>query len=256
MAVGGALLVLGTILFVTGKRSGSHANVQGFGIKMDVNNPSLVLVLLGVALLVSPAFLSDPEAQVTPPDEDGGSHQRVVDDRTDDDQRAPSPEPTPPRPDETTTADVGPDPAHGYDLDAAYDEDDIAREVVASGPELSVFSALAPGDYSLGGLRMGGYPMDAVQGGLTVQPPAGDRVPWNCRLAMVDPMFGSLDYFYQGYFRRVGSNWLIRTTSSNDPDWDDLGEAPAQVSRQGGRLSVQVVEEGIPIQYDWVSLQP
>ncbi|MGD2064276.1 MAG: hypothetical protein PVF51_11935, partial [Nitrospirota bacterium] len=52
MIVGGLLIAGGCMLFVTGKVAGSNNKIEAFGIKMDVSNPSLILLAAGIGLLL------------------------------------------------------------------------------------------------------------------------------------------------------------------------------------------------------------
>ncbi|MFT5676031.1 MAG: hypothetical protein ACI808_001967 [Paraglaciecola sp.] len=64
MTVGGALTIIGLILFVLGKKEGgSNNNVEGFGIKLNVSNPSIILIVFGVGLLLVPRLLPNNRLQ-------------------------------------------------------------------------------------------------------------------------------------------------------------------------------------------------
>lgn len=61
----GALLILaGLYLFILNKKDASSNHVEGFGIKLNVSNPSIILILSGVGLLVLPRFM--PEQKIEP----------------------------------------------------------------------------------------------------------------------------------------------------------------------------------------------
>ncbi|MBC3765434.1 hypothetical protein [Neptunicella marina] len=93
MAVGGLLILIGLYLFIGGKKdSGSHNNVEGFGIKLNVSNPSIILIIVGVGLLLVPRLL--PESKPTPID----SNERVIDNNPDP-KVSPSPQIEPQKPD-------------------------------------------------------------------------------------------------------------------------------------------------------------
>ena len=62
-AVGLILISFGLYIFLTGKGRGEGApsnRVEGFGIKVDVANPSILLILLGVGLVLVPRFFPGP----------------------------------------------------------------------------------------------------------------------------------------------------------------------------------------------------
>jgi len=48
MLAGGFLIIAGLVMFVSGKRETGKNNVEAFGIKVDVSNPSILLIALGV----------------------------------------------------------------------------------------------------------------------------------------------------------------------------------------------------------------
>ena len=65
MAVGSLLIVIGLFLFISGKKDSAKSNqVEGFGIKLNVSNPSIILIVLGIGLLLVPRLL--PKPTVTP----------------------------------------------------------------------------------------------------------------------------------------------------------------------------------------------
>lgn len=69
IAVGVALLLVGLYLFVSGKQGdGSrNSNLEGFGIKINVSNPSIILIVIGVFLILLPKFLPNaPEIDPGP----------------------------------------------------------------------------------------------------------------------------------------------------------------------------------------------
>ena len=71
IAVGVALVLVGLYLFISGKQGdGSrNSNVEGFGIKINVSNPSIILVVIGIGLILLPKFLPnapDPNPYIPP----------------------------------------------------------------------------------------------------------------------------------------------------------------------------------------------
>ncbi|REL27429.1 hypothetical protein DXX93_13215 [Thalassotalea euphylliae] len=58
MLVGVLLIVVGLVMFAIGKKESTNQNnVEGFGIKVNVSNPSIILVVLGIGLLLVPRIL-------------------------------------------------------------------------------------------------------------------------------------------------------------------------------------------------------
>ncbi|MBL3590094.1 MAG: hypothetical protein JMN24_09925 [gamma proteobacterium endosymbiont of Lamellibrachia anaximandri] len=66
------LLIVGLFIFVTGKTASEDEKSQSnrfeaFGIKIDVNNPSLILIILGVVMMLAPRILPQQTAELVPP---------------------------------------------------------------------------------------------------------------------------------------------------------------------------------------------
>jgi hypothetical protein len=66
MFFGALLIFAGLYLFVSGKKDTSSNHVEGFGIKLNVSNPSIILILSGIGLLVLPRFMPESSPKVTP----------------------------------------------------------------------------------------------------------------------------------------------------------------------------------------------
>lgn len=67
MFFGALLIFAGLYLFVSGKKDTSSNHVEGFGIKLNVSNPSIILILSGIGLLVLPRFMPENNSKVAPP---------------------------------------------------------------------------------------------------------------------------------------------------------------------------------------------
>ena len=69
--IGAVLIIIGLFLFVSGKRDSESANnVEGFGIKLNVSNPSIILIVFGIGLVLFPRLMpttsplsNDPQGQ-------------------------------------------------------------------------------------------------------------------------------------------------------------------------------------------------
>lgn len=59
MIIGALLTLVGVYLFASGKMTDKASKVEAFGIKLDVTNPSLILILAGVGLMLAPRILPE-----------------------------------------------------------------------------------------------------------------------------------------------------------------------------------------------------
>lgn len=66
IVVGALLTLVGVYLFASGKMADRASKVEAFGIKLDVTNPSLILVFVGVGLMLAPRLM--PGAAVPEPE--------------------------------------------------------------------------------------------------------------------------------------------------------------------------------------------
>lgn len=67
MGIGGALIVVGLYLYISGKKDKESAsNLEGFGIKLNVSNPSILLIVVGVLLLLVPRFFPNAPSPINP----------------------------------------------------------------------------------------------------------------------------------------------------------------------------------------------
>lgn len=58
IGLGIALIVIGLFLFISGKRDSLNGNqVEGFGIKLNVSNPSIILIVFGIGLVLFPKLM-------------------------------------------------------------------------------------------------------------------------------------------------------------------------------------------------------
>lgn len=67
--VGVVLIAVGLYIFVSakGKGEGSSNKLQGFGVTIDVANPSVLLIIIGAGLVLVPRFFPDPAVSVAEP---------------------------------------------------------------------------------------------------------------------------------------------------------------------------------------------
>ena len=66
MLFGAILICAGLYLFIADRKNSSNNHVEGFGIKLNVSNPSIILILSGIGLLVLPRFMPENKMKVLP----------------------------------------------------------------------------------------------------------------------------------------------------------------------------------------------
>lgn len=68
MLVGAILLLVGLLMFVSGKRhQASHSQVEGFGVKLNISNPSVLLIVFGAGMMLFPRlFPANPAVNQHP----------------------------------------------------------------------------------------------------------------------------------------------------------------------------------------------
>lgn len=82
IALGVALVTVGLYLFISGKQGdGSrNSNVEGFGIKINVSNPSIILIVIGIGLILVPKFLPNDKKPDNPADSNVGLPTNITND--------------------------------------------------------------------------------------------------------------------------------------------------------------------------------
>lgn len=68
VVAGVVLVVTGLVMFIRSKTSTQSSSVEAFGIKLNVTHPSLILVLAGVGLMLSPRLLPGPPDKTGKPE--------------------------------------------------------------------------------------------------------------------------------------------------------------------------------------------
>jgi len=212
MGVGGLLITAGCVLFVTGKVAGSHNQIEAFGIKMDVNNPSLLLLATGIGLLLVPRLL--PARRDTPPSlvavgVPPGGHAGTPTPATDE-----IPRPTPPASSEAPPA---PSIAGNY--------------VLLSATENGVLTH--------------------VQAVLAISEAVADRYAWYSVFQVYDQYAGAQTFEYSGEMARRGAAWAMVILASNDPHWYGRQQIPLQLAVDEETLELNYVYNGARIVSLW-----
>jgi hypothetical protein len=223
MIVGGLLIAAGCVLFVTGKVAGSNNKIEAFGIKMDVSNPSLILLAAGIGLLLVPRLLPAPHATPVPA---SGAPRAAT--------------PAPP----------------GQEVPASAPQ--VVRPPAASFPRpvSPPRAATAPPSPSIAGnyvllsaMENGIY--THVEAVLAITPTAADRYGWYSAFQVFDQFGGLQTLEYQGEFIQHGGAWSMVITGSSDPRWYGQQQIPLGLAFADETLELRYVYNGAQIVSVW-----
>jgi len=113
------LLLVGLFVFLTGKSAAdgkkkNNYRFEAFGIKVDVNNPSLVLIILGGVMMLAPIMMQQERAETTqyspPPQEPVSQTEQALAEAPPPPTIAAPPQQTAPQARQKTTDKISPQP--------------------------------------------------------------------------------------------------------------------------------------------------
>ncbi len=226
MAVGSLLIVIGLFLFVSGKKDSAKSNqVEGFGIKLNVSNPSIILIVLGIGLLLVPRLL--PKPTVTP---DAQPTQAAAD----------SPVTRPQTQAEFDNTEVIAAPAEKPEV------------IPIAAPPASVF--LPVGVWQLSGYEVDDEDWsDNVRGSINFAGQSPTNTGWAANFLIADDWGNVSNFQYQGVINGNGSAYNISITGSNDPNFFFQGATPLELHvENGGVLHMGYIDNGSNILLHWV----
>jgi hypothetical protein len=205
VAVGVALIIIGLVLFIAGKRDTQHANqVEGFGIKLNVSNPSIILIIFGIGLVLFPRLM--PNAKLLP------STAVVNPTET---QVSVMPNKNGPQ---TVTPTVS-----SNKIAAPQTRTDMDMDQTANRPTpANVFFPRGRWylyQYEENGIDLSG----TLEGRMLFNDSAGGRLNWSASLMTADFWGNTLNYQYAGLIQFVSGGYLIDTLNSNDPSFVPQG---------------------------------
>lgn len=220
MAVGIVLVVVGLILFISGKKEGgSNNNVEGFGIKLNVSNPSILLIVFGVALLLVPKLLPNdrPGVDYEPP--------LFVNDGTN---------------------------TEGFPEDMPVKPELQKHDNRTSQLPENVY--LPSGTWYLTDYSMAGQDMsNLITGNINFKSQSMISSGWLSNLNMVDYWGNYLgNYQYQGVISSEGNLYYIAFYSSNAPDFVRKDAIPLELKTENaGILHMRYMFQGAEILLHW-----
>jgi len=229
MGFGGLLVIAGFVLFASGKLVGTNNKVELLGVKMDVNNPSLLLMGAGIGLLLVPRLLPAPK-QERPSSTYAGPSNAAT---------RPVPQP----------AAQPPVASGGHERSVEEPQSTASNVAPAPDPVPLPMPSLA-GRYALVSYMEDGayYNVPAV---LTVVPKNDRQYGWVAAYQAYDAFAGVQVRQSQGWFIRRGSRWLVRVTASNDPEWYDEGEVPLSLRTDGTAMELRYTYNDADIVAVW-----
>lgn len=238
MLVGGLLIVCGLVLFVSGKRESGKNNVEAFGIKVDVSNPSILLIAFGVILLLVPRLL--PASKHTKPlaAVDNEIEEQLVS-RED---RFKKPFDENPQLDEPIEPERAQAPSLGPETVPSLDAEQ------ASMPTSGV---LPTGTFELTSYQANGVYAPAVEGAMVMQALDNTSFGWTTQLGGFDDFGQMVVYQYTGYIQNRSGGWIMMITASSDPGYLNQGEFPVRLNYSEDELTMHYQYMGAPMVLAW-----
>ncbi|GAA0376021.1 hypothetical protein GCM10009092_45280 [Bowmanella denitrificans] len=214
MLVGGALILVGLVLFVFGRRDGNKNYLEGFGIKLDVSNPSIILIVAGVGLLLVPRLLpankslehSAVNPQILLPSNTANPQSQAI---------VPGQSNVP----AVTTANGQTQP--------------VSPTITPTDSNVeSVF--LPQGMWQLSGYQESGIDVPGVQGNILFNVLSDVQANWRANLAYADIWGNFMSYDYAGQIRSANGQYVIDLLSSNDPGFSPQQNIPLEMMLENG----------------------
>ncbi len=199
MIVGVFLIVIGIVIFITGRYSNNENHVEGFGIKMDVKNPSLILIVFGVFLLVFP-MMNAKEKEVSPPPKEENQPVEKAKDK------------------------VIPKPVVKIQEEIKPAVNPVSKPKVKQ----KTSSLSIEGEYSLSAYVEDNIPYN-ITGQLQIENVKHNKYEYSVQYQLVDQWSNSVNMTFAGYFIKRGNQWYLKVDASNNPEWRDRGEVPTQL---------------------------
>lgn len=223
MGVGGTLIVVGLYLYISGKKDKESAsNLEGFGIKLNVSNPSILLIVVGVLLLLvprffpqssSPAYIKPVENKSSLPDAFTGQAD------TKDTSKLPAIQPT-----------------------TQPEKEQLAQNAF-----------LPSGTWQLNAYSENGIDLTAnVRGTMNFTSQSGQSVQWSSTFVSQDLWGNTYNYNYQGLISQQNNIYTLDITASNDPNFIRQAPVPLElILEDGGLLHMRYFYLGTEILLHW-----
>ena len=229
MLTGGILIVAGLLLFIFGRRDGNKNYLEGFGIKLDVSNPSILLIVVGVGLLLVPRLL--------PANKPGmGTGAQTT--------QGLQPNVTLPTVSERPVSEQA---AEGRQAAEEAVQPNATDNAGADSQRIQP-QYLPNGYWQLSGYQESGIDVPGVGGDIQFSSQSGSSVQWTANLIFMDIWGNTSSYYYQGQINSINGSYRISLTSSNDPNFiPQSNNALELLLENGGVLHMRYLYSGTEI---------
>lgn len=244
VTIGALLIATGVIIFVTGKVVSQNNKFEGFGIKVNLNNPSMVLVLVGAGMVLVPRLLPDPaRINELPPPAAGIPSQTEI-------QESGSRYTMEPDTGDLTLVKVVPRAPQNITRDSTErfpftPMAEIANQETTTPPSIT-------GSFDLTSYRLDNR-LQNTDGTMDIQPRGNNQYEWMVNLDTYDAFGSIISYYYSGTLYYANQGWRMQILASNDKSWVDVGEVPVNIVKQGDNLSFDYYYDGAKIDIVWES---
>jgi len=229
MIAGGTLILVGLYLYMSGKKDeGSSNNLEGFGIKLNVSNPSILLIVVGVLLLLVPRFFPKTSLPISnlPPT----SH--IAEPGIVQPEFEPKQDPDPPQ----------------------IKEESPLQPSVQQKQAAPVKRAFLPsGAWQLRSYSENGIDLSAnLSGTMSFTTQSPQVVSWSSSFVSMDMWGNRYNYNYQGLTSSKGNAYTLSITDSNDPSFFRQAPVPLELLLEdGGVLHMRYRYQGNEILLHW-----
>jgi len=228
--VGCALIVIGLVLFIIGKKESANSNhVEGFGIKLNVSNPSIILIVLGVGLLLVPRLLPNPKLQQS----SQASNQKTINRQGSIEIVQQSLEKQQPAQKPTIQAQV-----QSQQQDNTIET--AAKKLVQQQAELNISTPTTKIYFPSGRWQLTGYQENSIDlstnvgASLVFSKKSNVLYFWSSEFDFVDSLGNLIRYQYQGTTFFDSGSYYISFLSSNDPGFVGQDKVPLELKLENG----------------------
>lgn len=234
--IGIVLIIAGVGLFITGKVVSQNNQIEAFGIKINFNNPSFMLVVAGIGMVLVPRLLPDPnrlpdpeQLNSLPPTSYGIPAESVT---------------SPAIPGQFPVTEPSPSVS-----EPAQSQATLSPTVTSLSTQVSSLPSIA-GNYELMSYTVNNIPQ-IVEGSMSVEPDGNNQYQWHAQYDSFDFYGNYMHFVYSGDLDFANGNWFLDVNASNDPTWFDAGSVATQLLQEGEYMGLSYVYHGNFINAVW-----